>query len=105
MKICARRQTNASKQTALLDGGGVGPPKHCVFGRGLNRSVHEAMSNILNVKFHLKTRSGNTSTFLLLFQRKLSSVLEWEYHPLNCCACGLNFGLGSLYVCEQKRLW
>ena len=61
MAIRARRQTNVSKQTPLLDGVDVGPPKHCVCRYGLNRSVHEAMNNISNVKVHLKTRSGNVN--------------------------------------------
>ena len=61
MTIRARRQTNASKQTALLDGVDVGPPKQRLCWRGLNRSVHEAMNNISNVKVHLKTRSGNVN--------------------------------------------
>ena len=59
--ICAQHQTNISKQTKLLDGVDVGPPKQCVCWRGLNRSVHEAMNNISNVKVHLKTRSGNVN--------------------------------------------
>ena len=59
MTIHARRQTNASKQTTVLDGDDVGPPKKRVCWRGLNRSVHEAMNNISNVKVHLKTRSRN----------------------------------------------
>ena len=61
MKIRARRQTNASKQTTLLDGVDVGPPKQRVCWRSLNRSVHEAMNNISNVKVHLKTPSGNVN--------------------------------------------
>ena len=61
MKICAGRQTNAIKQTRLLDGIDIGPPKQCVCWRGLNRSVHRAMNNISNVKVLLKTRSGNVN--------------------------------------------
>ena len=61
MMIRTRRQTNASKQTTLLDGVDVGPPKQRVCWRGLNGSVHEAMNNISNVKVHLKTRSGNVN--------------------------------------------
>ena len=45
----------------LLDGVYVGPPKQRVCWRGLNRSVHEAMNNISNVKVELKTRSGNVN--------------------------------------------
>ena len=59
MTIRARRQTNVSKQTTLLDD--VGAPKQRVCRRGLNRSVYEAMNNISNVKVHLKTRSGNVN--------------------------------------------
>ena len=61
MTIRAQRQTNASKQTTLLDGVDVGPPKQHVCWRGLNRSVHESMNNISNVKVHLKARSGNVN--------------------------------------------
>ena len=61
MKIRARRQTNASKQTTLLDGVDVGPPKQRVCWRGLTGSVYEAMNKIFNVKVHLKTRSGNVN--------------------------------------------
>ena len=57
----ARRQTNANKQTMLLDGVDVGPPKQRVCWRGLNRSVQEAMNNISNVKVHLKSRNGNVN--------------------------------------------
>ena len=41
MVICIQRHTNVSKQTILLDGINVGPPKLHVCGGGLNRSVHE----------------------------------------------------------------
>ena len=61
MTIHAQHQTNDSKQTTLLDGVDVGPPKQRVCWRGLNRSFHEAMNNISNVKVHLKTRSGNVN--------------------------------------------
>ena len=60
MTIHSRRQTN-SKQTTSLDGVDVGLPKQCVCWCGLNRSVHEAMNNISNVKVHLKTRSGKVN--------------------------------------------
>ena len=63
MAIRARRQTNVSKQTTLLDGVDIGPSKQRVCLRGLNRSVHEAMNNISNVKVHLNTRSGNVNIF------------------------------------------
>ena len=61
MTIRARRQTNASKQTTLLDGVGVGPPKQRVCWRGLNRSVHEAMNSSSNVMVYLKTHGGNVN--------------------------------------------
>ena len=61
MTKCAQRQTSVSKQTTLLDGADVGPFKQRVCWRCLNRSVHEAMNNISNVKVHLKTRSGNVN--------------------------------------------
>ena len=46
MTIRARRQTNVSKQTTLLDGVDVVPPKQRVCWPGLHRSVREAMNNI-----------------------------------------------------------
>ena len=61
MMISAPHQTNASKQSMLLDGVDVGPPKQRVSWRGLNRFVYEAMNNISNVKVHLKTPSGNVN--------------------------------------------
>ena len=54
MTIRTRHQINASKQKTLLDGVGVGLPKQSVCWRGLNRSVHEAMKNISNVKGHFE---------------------------------------------------
>ena len=57
----ARRQINVRKQTTLLNGVDVGPPKQRVCWRGLNRSIHEAMNKISNVKIHLKTHSGNVN--------------------------------------------
>ena len=57
MTIRAWRQTNISKQTTSLDVVDVGPPKQWVCWGGLDRSVHEAMNNISNVKVHLKTRN------------------------------------------------
>ena len=45
----------------LLDGIDVGPPKRCLYGRGLNRSVNEGMKDISNVKVHSKTHSGNVN--------------------------------------------
>ena len=41
MVVSVQRHTNVSKQTMLLDGIGVGPPKLHLCGGGLNRSVHE----------------------------------------------------------------
>ena len=61
MTIRDRCKTNVSKQTKFLDGIDVGPPKQRVCWRGLNRSVHEAMNNISNVKVHFKTRKGNVN--------------------------------------------
>ena len=61
MRILTRRQTSVGKQTTLLDVIDVCPPKQRVCWRGLNRSVHEAMNNISNVKVHVKTRSGNVN--------------------------------------------
>ena len=58
MTIRTRRQTNVSKQTTVLDGVDDGPPKQRVCWRVLNRSVHEAMNNISNVRVHVETRSG-----------------------------------------------
>ena len=60
MVICVR-YTNVSKQTVLLDGVEVGLPKCGVCRCGLNRSVHEGMQDISNVKVHLKTCSGNVN--------------------------------------------
>ena len=55
MVICVRRQANLSKQTTLLDGVDIGPPKWRVCGCGLNQSVHEGMDNNSNVEVHLLT--------------------------------------------------
>ena len=64
MTIRDQCQANVSKQTALLDGIEVGLPKWCVCGSGLNRSIHEGMNNILNIKVHLRTCSGNVKIYL-----------------------------------------
>ena len=61
MTIRPRRQTNVGKQTTLLDGIGVCPPKQREYWRGLNRSSQEALNNISNVKVHLKTLSLNVN--------------------------------------------
>ena len=41
----------------------IGLPIWRVCGRGLNRSVHEGMNDISNVKVHLRTRSGNVNIY------------------------------------------
>ena len=64
MTIHTQRQINVSKQTTLLDGVGIGQPKQGVCWPGLNRSIHEAMNNISNVKVHLKTHSGNVNIMI-----------------------------------------
>ena len=61
MTIRARCQINVSKQTTLLDDIDFGSPKQRKCWRGLNRSIHEAMNSISNVKVHFKTRSGNVN--------------------------------------------
>ena len=61
MVIRVQHHADVSKQTTLLDGVDVGPSKWHVRGRGLNRSVHEGMNDVSNVKVHLKTRSGNVN--------------------------------------------
>ena len=61
MVIGVQRQANVSKQTTLLDGVDVGLSLRRVCGRGLNRSVHEGMNVVSNVKVHLKTCSGNVN--------------------------------------------
>ena len=64
MAIRDQHQAKVSKQTALLDGIEAGLPKWCVCRRGLNRSIHEGMNNILNIKVHLRTCSGNVNIYL-----------------------------------------
>ena len=105
MTIRARRHTKARKQTTLLDGVDVGPPKQRMCWRGLNRSVHEAMNNISNVKVHLKDRSGNvnialTFTMSLRIHRKLRaffSVFNIFQRTYSKCSKILNTG------CLAKR--
>ena len=58
MAIRDQRHAYVSKQTSLLDGVDVGPPKCRVCGCGLNRSVHEGMDDISNVKIDDITRVG-----------------------------------------------
>ena len=59
-----QRHTHISKQTTLLDGTDIGLSKLRICGRGLNRSVHEGINNVSNVKIHLKTHSGNVNIIL-----------------------------------------
>ena len=61
MVIRVQRHANVSKQTTLLHGIDVGKLKWRVCGHGLNRSVHEGMNDVSNVKVHLKTHSGNVN--------------------------------------------
>ena len=68
MTIRARRQTNASKQTTVLDGVDVGPPKQRVCWRGLNRSVHEAMNNISNVNRRVAEIQIFEKTYLIVIK-------------------------------------
>ena len=60
--IHAQHQIN--KQKTLLDGVGIGQLKQRVCWPGLNRSLHEAMNNISNVKVYLKTHSGNVNIMI-----------------------------------------
>ena len=46
MATCVQRHPNVRKQTTLLDGIDVGPPKWCTCGRGLNKSFHEGLDHI-----------------------------------------------------------
>ena len=61
MVIRFQRHANISQQTTLLDGVDIGLSKWRVCGRGFNRSVHEGMNEVSNVKVHLKTHSGNVN--------------------------------------------
>ena len=61
MAIHVQRHANVSKQAMLLDELDVSPLKLHVCGCGLNRFIHEGMNHISNLKFHLKTRSGNVN--------------------------------------------
>ena len=62
MAIRVQRHANVSKQATLLDGVEFSTLKWRVCECGLNRFVHEGMNDILNVKVHLKTLSGNVNT-------------------------------------------
>ena len=64
MVIHVQRHANVSKQAMLLDGLDVSTLKWRVCRCGLNRSVHEGMNYISNVKVRLKTRSGNVNIIL-----------------------------------------
>ena len=57
MVIRVQRHTNVRKQTALLEGVDVGPPKWRVCGSGLIQSIHEGVTDISNVNIHIKTRN------------------------------------------------
>ena len=52
MVIRDQRHADVSKQTTLLDGVDIGPPKLRVVGRGLNPFTHEGMNDISNLKVH-----------------------------------------------------
>ena len=52
MAIRDQHHANVSKQTMLLDGVNVGPSKWRVCGCGFNRSVHDGMNDISNIKVH-----------------------------------------------------
>ena len=56
MGICVQHHANISKQTTLLDGIDVGPPKWHICGCGLNRSVHLGMSDVPKRKIHRKCK-------------------------------------------------
>ena len=56
MAICDQRHANVSERTTLLDG--VDTAQIVC---GFNRSIHEGMNDISNVKVHLRTRSGNVN--------------------------------------------
>ena len=72
MAIRVQRHANVSKEATLLDGLDVSPLKWRVCWCGLNRFVHEGMNHILNVKVHLKTRSGNVN----IDMRKVARCLK-----------------------------
>ena len=61
ISILVQCHANVSKQTTLLDGVDVGPPKGHV---NLNRSVHGGLKDNTNVKVHLEIRSGSVSLVL-----------------------------------------
>ena len=56
MAICVQSHASGRKQTTILNGIYVGPPKWHVRECDINQSVHEGMY-IPNLKAHTKTRS------------------------------------------------
>ena len=76
MVIRVRRHANISKQTTLLDGVDVGPSRWRISLRGLNRSVHEGMNDVSNVKVHLKASSGNENIRKLISQLKVVMIKQ-----------------------------
>ena len=82
----------------LLDGVDVGPPKWRVCGRGLNLSIHEGMKNISNVKFQLKTCSGNVN---ILREKSLAIYFEDSQFRKNRT---FNFIVPEIYVDKRSRV-
>ena len=72
MAIIDQRHTNVSKQTTLLDGVDVGPPKWRVCGSALSLSVHEGMNDISSMRVHLRTRSGNVNIVYRILTNSIS---------------------------------
>ena len=83
MAIRVQRHANVSKQAKLLDGLDVSRLKWRVCGCGLNRFFHEGMNHILNVKVHLKTRSGNVN--IVRYSHFHCESLNEPLH-LRCCS-------------------
>ena len=75
MAICVQHHAKVIKQSMLLDGIDVGPPK-CE--HGFNGSIHEGINDISNVKVHLKTHSGNVNikVWMPYVQFKVSDLLR-----------------------------
>ena len=63
--ICDQHHANFSKQTTLLDGIDVGPPKWRVCGLAWSLESMDSlrMINISNVKVHLRNRSENVNSW------------------------------------------
>ena len=116
--------SNSNKQTTLLDGVDVGPPKQRVCWRGWkNRSIHEAVNNISGVKVHLKTRSGNvnikrddnyvaTSVCVnreLLPLKNISSLAKYfkTINKWNYIKCYISLGtlMFLLYITTSNLYW